>query len=200
MRTFAGLTLTLGFLVLGSGGAAAQSSLEYAAAAAGGSAGSVAGKGLSMAIDKIFRKVDEKGEEALKIAGQPLAAKPAVKATAGALVKAEKELPAMAPSRGRRARPAMRLPQSAVDGGLATYMAPEAAPVRPPVTREQLASVQPGGTAENLVAALGRPSARISIPEEGRLLEIYQYSAGGDVIGAVRLSNGVVSNIRVSGQ
>lgn len=201
MRTAVGLTLTFGFLVLGSGGALAQSSLEYAAAAAGGSAGSVAGKGLSMAIDKVFRKVDEKGEQALKIAGQPQAAKVTAKPGTASAIKAEKDLPPMTPaSRSRRARPAVALPEATASSNLATFSRPPAIPERPPVTRDQLASLQPGESAQNTIAALGRPSARISIPEEGRLLEIYQYSANGHVIGAVRLSGGVVSGVRISGQ
>jgi hypothetical protein len=206
MRTVVGFALTCGFLVLGSGRAAAQSSLEYAAAAAGGSVGGVAGKGLSAAIDKVFRKVDEKGEQALKIAGEPQAAKAPGK-TGKAAVKVEKDLPAMAPAaRGRRSRPAVALPAVALpavapSSDMAAFSrAAAAVPERPQVTRDQLASLQPGVSAQNTIAALGRPSARISIPEEGRLLEIYQYSANGHVIGAVRLSGGVVSGVRISGQ
>jgi hypothetical protein len=200
MRTVVGFALTCGFLVLGSGRAAAQSSLEYAAAAAGGSVGGVAGKGLSAAIDKVFKKVDEKGEQALKIAGEPQAAKAPGK-TGKAAVKVEKDLPAMAPAaRGRRSRPAVALPAAAPSSDMAAFSRAAAVPERPQVTRDQLASLQPGISAQNTIAALGRPSARISIPEEGRLLEIYQYSANGHVIGAVRLSGGVVSGVRISGQ
>ena len=70
-------------------------------------------------------------------------------------------------------------------------------PPRPEPTARDLASVEAGTTREDLVARLGAPSARVLIPEDGQLREVYHFTAGGVHLGTVRLTDGEVSTIEV---
>jgi outer membrane protein assembly factor BamE (lipoprotein component of BamABCDE complex) len=65
----------------------------------------------------------------------------------------------------------------------------------PPATPETIAAIQAGTSRDQLVSSLGTPSARISMFEDGRLVEIYRYSNSGSTVGAVRLANGSVETV-----
>jgi hypothetical protein len=56
------------------------------------------------------------------------------------------------------------------------------------------------GMSREELLKLGEPAGRIAMPEDGRLIEIYQYSSGGKSVGRVRLIDGVVSSIERTGQ
>jgi len=64
------------------------------------------------------------------------------------------------------------------------------------VTPEALASTKVGMTTEQVLAKLGVPAARLTIPEENQLIQIFSYRTAPDKVGAVYLSNGKVSEIR----
>lgn len=65
---------------------------------------------------------------------------------------------------------------------------------------EDLLSVKTGTREDALTAALGAPSSRVTIPEDGHLMEILSYSARGQLLGTVRLDNGEVIGVQTSGQ
>lgn len=44
---------------------------------------------------------------------------------------------------------------------------------------------------------LGTPSSRITMDEDGHLIEVFQYSADGEQIGTIRLTDGAVSGIQL---
>jgi hypothetical protein len=83
----------------------------------------------------------------------------------------------------------------------ATLPLPSAAPapVEPVVkepTPEQVADIQVGASESDVVAALGVPASRVTIPDDdGHLRETYQYWAKGSQIGTVRLDNGYVVKV-----
>lgn len=63
-------------------------------------------------------------------------------------------------------------------------------------TTEALEKLAVGTPAEELEAKLGLPSFRVVVPEEGRLVELYQYSAKGRDVGSVRVVDGKVAEVR----
>jgi hypothetical protein len=55
-------------------------------------------------------------------------------------------------------------------------------------------------TSEELQAAIGKPAFRIVVPENGRLVDICEYSAKGISLGTVRMVDGKVTEIRRANQ
>jgi hypothetical protein len=76
-----------------------------------------------------------------------------------------------------------------------------AAPVAPPppvpeVTASDLKKVETGMKRSD-VLQLGPPTARITMFDDGHLLEIYRYQAKDTTIGVVRLVDGSVSAVQM---
>ena len=185
-------------------GVQAQSLAEHAAAASGATIGTAAGKPLSNAITKIFGQTDASAKKA--------ATAPAIKSTA----KPEAEFAApvqLAPqSGGGGGLPSLGGGSSAParHGGfsqhrgageyaaitptapISTYI-PE--PVRPEPTAEEFATIQLGASEQDVIAKLGQPESKVTIPDDGHLVQICQYWSKGKQIGTVRLDNGQVVNV-----
>jgi hypothetical protein len=71
-----------------------------------------------------------------------------------------------------------------------------AEPVVKEPTAEEVAGIRIGASDQDVVAALGVPASRVTIPDDdGHLRESYQYWAKGSQIGTVRLDNGVVVKV-----
>ncbi len=64
------------------------------------------------------------------------------------------------------------------------------------VTVEDLRKVTTGMSREQLLK-LGSPTGRITMDEDGHLIEIFQYSANGTGLGTVRVTDGAVSGVRM---
>ncbi len=192
MRAFAYIAIA-GSLLLASS-IPAQTLTEHAAAAAGATIGTAGGKQVSNAITKIFGQVDD---TAKKAAG--------AKVEAAAPVKQTSATPAAAPSfaatgsstptrrKPRTPAPDYESTASVNTPVLAARVAEE--PTRKEPTAEELAGIKVGATKKDLLAALGTPASRVTIPDEGHLLEICQYWAKGKPIGTVRLDNGQVVTV-----
>jgi hypothetical protein len=184
--------------------AQAQSLAEHAAAASGATIGTAAGKPLSNAITKIFGQTDT---AAKKAATAPSVTKPTAKPEpeSAPLVQAVPQsgggggsLPAMgggsAPSRHGGFTP------HRAEAELASINPPEPVPSyqEPPrkePTAEDFDTIQVGASEEQVVAALGQPESKITIPDDGHLVQICQYWSNGKQIGTVRLDNGQVVTI-----
>jgi hypothetical protein len=206
MRSLAPIA-KIGSLIVASG-IQAQSLSEHAAAAAGATIGTAAGKPLSNAITKIFNNVDDNAQKAAKNPSKPLTkpeseTKSAKPPATGAIVNAGPPVSgggsgSTQPSSGSRRRTPRS--ESAVNEPVAppTFTI---VPIAPPVKQasaEELALIKVGTTEQELVAALGRPYSRITIPEEGHMLETYQYRANGKPLATIRLDNGQVVTIEPS--
>ena len=204
MRSLATAGLLGSFLLVA--GIQAQSLSEHAAAAAGATIGTAAGKPLSNAITKIFGQVDNDTKKAA-------ATKADVKAQPKSVAPTPTVAPAPAPSLG--AQPA--------DQPLATHSSPASGarrrsshgtsetttasvpviaipvvpvePARKEPTVQELAAVKVGATANEVLAVLGPPESRVTIPDEGHMLEICQYWARGKQLGTIRLDNGQVVTV-----
>jgi hypothetical protein len=180
----------------------AQSMAEAAAAATGGVAGGVAGKQVSDGITAIFGKVDETAKKAAK----PETTKPAVKTpapqrsyTGTAMMDVGPGVPrgvpdSVPPPPGSGGSHRKRVP-------VAVAKAEPVTPLLPPppefaVTREDLKKVYRGMNRED-VLRLGPVSARITMFEEGHLVEMYRYQAQDTTVGRVVLTDGAVSSVEV---
>jgi len=70
------------------------------------------------------------------------------------------------------------------------------APAVPQLKAEDLKKVTAGMSREQ-VLQMGSPAGRITMDEDGHLIEIFQYSTNGTRIGSVRLTDGTVSNVQL---
>lgn len=189
----------LGIVMLATGLALAQSMLEHAAAATGGTIGAAGGKKVSEGITKILNKTGKTTASAGET-GKAASKEPLLKV--GVLEPApETAAPAKAnPTPARRA--SVRSVAADIPAGPAVASQPPAGlplsmPVAPPLppTPEKVAAIPAGASRDDVVSALGAPAARISMYEDGRFVEIYRYSNGGSTVGAVRLANGAVETV-----
>jgi hypothetical protein len=174
---------------------------EAAAAAAGGSIGGAAGKKVSDGISNIFTKVDQTTSKAAHTDGVA----PATRNTAaGTLIEVGpgtpkgdgSSVPPPPPRRLAVRRPAP--PVAAVQPAeveIAPVTPPPPAP--PPVTADDLKTKVTNGMERQDLLRLGQPAARISMFDDGHFVEIFRYMAQDSTIGAVRLTDGAVSNVQV---
>ena len=181
-----------------------QALTEAAGAIAGGSAGSVAGKKVSDGISSVLQKVDATAGKAAKTGAAPGkaiekagekskdSAGTVLQVGPGGVVKDHSLVPP--PPVVRRAATVPPPPPAAV-AAIAPIM-PVAPQPPPAVTAEDLKSIS-GGTSRSEVLKLGAPAARISMYEEGHLVEIYHYQSHDRTVGAVRLRDGSVSSVQV---
>ena len=72
------------------------------------------------------------------------------------------------------------------------------APPPPPVaTAADLRTIVVGSRRSEL-AKLGLPAARITMYDDGHLIEVFRYMSNDTRIGVVRLSDGTVSSVQVN--
>jgi hypothetical protein len=176
-------------------GLSAQSITEAAAAAAGASIGGAAGKKVSDGFTAVMEKVGKQTAKAAedKDAKSKGASKsgPLLEVGPGAPVEALDSVPPPPPARraARRPAPPVRTPAPAA-------ILPEPSRPAPVATADDLRGIAQGMNREE-VLKIGAPAVRITMAEEGRLVEVYRYMAGERHVGMVQLSNGAVSNVQV---
>jgi hypothetical protein len=183
-------------------GLEAQSLAEHAAAASGATIGTAAGKPLSNAITKIFGQTDA---SAKKAASAPVITKSPDRPEAAAPVQLAPqsggggELPSLgggsAPTRhgGFSARRSSREYAAVTPTAPISAYAPE--PVRPEPTAEELATIHVGASEQDVFSRLGQPESKVTIPDDGHMLQICQYWSKGKQLGTVRLDNGQVASV-----
>ena len=189
----------------------AQGLVEHAAAAAGGSAGGVAGKKVSDGLSAIFNKVDKQTAKAA--ASTKGANAPLVEVGPGVPSGAPSDVPDRSSHRASKRNVSLVPPPPAVLHRAALHKpepepvpapipAPIAAPPPPPpppppdVTAADLKTIA-AGAPRAAVLKLGPPSSRITMIDEGHLIEIFRYMSKDDTVGVVRLSDGAVTSVRM---
>ena len=156
---------------------------------------------------------------ATKTAGGPApraAVKSSTKPAAARVSKPEKELETANPPSNARTSgrvvpnsvpdpPPPAVPRAAVSKPTpvpAPKPEPEVAPLLPPppppreASAEDLKSIAPGTIREE-VLKLGIPASRITMIDDGHLVEIYSYANRNATFGVVRLSDGAVSRVEL---
>jgi len=189
--------------------ASAQTMIEYSAAAAGGSAAGVAGKSVSNGLDKVFKSVNQAAKEAeasLKSTkpkmpkAEPLAPAPG-DATTPMTTPARTSHYATATRRYTATRSNAPVLPKKVESFNGQAVSPYVAQlVLPTVTPLDIAGVKAGMRAEDLTMQVGRPAARVVIPDGNRLVEILTYSSREGYAGSVKLSDGQVVDVKPAGK
>ena len=181
-----------------------QSMLEHMSAAAGGSAAGVAGKSVSEGIDKVFSKLDKTMQKAE--ATDAKSAKKDSKDTkaktapppADTTVPNHLSAPAFQSGKSRQPPAIKETAEPAVEQAAMPVLPKQRKPEIPPVTPAQIAQVHMGAERQEVLNQLGRPSSRITIPDNGQLVEIYRYNNKSEFVGSLRLTDGVVSSVRIN--
>jgi hypothetical protein len=185
-----------------------QAMVEAAGAVAGGSIGGVAGKKVSEGITNVFGKVDAVAGKAAKTAKAPEVAVEKAKADkpnggtvlqvgSGAVIKDHSLVPPPPPPVRRAAAdvpPPPPLPKS-----VTALVAIQPIPVLPPppqMSSDDLKTLA-NGTARKDLLKMGAPASRITMYDDGHLIEIYRYQSRDTTLGVVRLSDGSVSSVQV---
>jgi hypothetical protein len=188
----------LGLILLISTTAFSQNLAEFGAVTAGSTVGGASGKAVSNGITAIFGKVDQQT------------------AKAAAATPAKKEVPEPPPFKVSQGVPSednggVPLPPAphkhAAASPIAHYVLPQeitrirslsdVAPTLPPppeMSPEELHKISTG-TPRTDVLRLGTPASKITMFDDGHLVELYSYRQNGQKFGTLRLTDGAVSNI-----
>lgn len=176
-----------------------QAMTEAAAAAAGSTVGSVAGKQVSKGVDRILNKAGSLLGGAAKEKAQE-SQQPVLQVGPG-VPKAKQEafsvpLPPPLP-KAPLVRRVSIAPPPTTPAPAQPELQPAAQPApRPAISRESLQAVTPGMSRQDLLN-LGAPASRISMYQDGRLVEVYRYMQQNQTIGVVRLTDGAVARVEV---
>ncbi|MBX9600062.1 MAG: hypothetical protein K2X35_03620 [Bryobacteraceae bacterium] len=189
-----------------------QAMTEYAVSAAGSTAGAAAAKKLQPSVTNVFSKLDVATKKA---ADQGAARKSLIEVgITKEIVKKEAAVETPRPlavATASRPAPAVKQPprdSASYDPGVPEppasvqnnfrYVA-VLPPPRPLIraTPETLAQIAVGNKRSDVVTRLGAPASKISMVEDGKLTEIYRYTAAGRTLGTVRLANGEVTQVEV---
>ena len=179
-----------------------QAILEHSAAAAGATIGTTAGKSLSNSMDKIFGNLEENTVHAAGVTKedkkkQETALEPQ-SAQAGSEDSTTSDTDSKRVSRSRKGHAKVAARTQPAAAPLISIPAPEP-PVKEPALADLL-NVKTGAKEESLTASLGQPTSKVTIPDDGHLVEILRYTAGGQLLGVIRVDNGEVVNVLPVGQ
>ena len=202
-------------------GAMCQTLSEVGAAATGSVAGGAAGKKVSDGITSVLDKVDQHTTAAAATAPKPAPTKPVapllqvspgvvgtgLPVTGAAPVSPAPRASAKVPVGRAVVTDSVPPPPPLASEAVKRVEAPKPPspvvvvevappPPPPPVTPEDLLALTVGQAREE-VLKLGQPASRITMFEDGHLLEIYRYMSGDITFGVVRLENGAVSQVDV---
>lgn len=191
LLTFAGLALS-------------QAMTDAAAAIAGGSVGGAAGKKVSDGISNVLQKVDAttaKAAKPTKAPEMPVQKAAAPKSSEGAVLQVGpggvvKDHSLVPPPPVRKVAAVVVPPPPPIAPVLAVVEPIRVLPPPPQVTLEEL-KLLASGTPRGEVLKLGAPASRITMYDDGHLVEIYRYQSHDTILGVVRLSDGTVSNVSV---
>jgi hypothetical protein len=185
-------------ILLGGSVASAQTMLEAGAAAAGGTAGGVAGKKVSDGLTRIFGKVDEAAGKSAREAKDANPATPLLEVGPGTPKSDGSAVPPPPPAHhasNRRPAPAAPAPPPAVETPI-PVPPPPPPPPPPEMTAQDMRQVTIGMTRGD-VLKLGEPASRTTMFEEDRLVEIFHYVSKDANLGTIRLSNGAVASVQL---
>lgn len=187
----------LALILLISTTAFSQNLTEFGAVTAGSTVGGASGKAVSNGIDAIFGRVDQQTAKAAAVpTKKEVPEPPPAKVSQGVSLDESGGVP-LPPSAHKRA----------VATPVAHYIVPpeitrirslsDVAPVLPPppeMSPEELRNISTGATRGD-VLRLGAPASKITMFDDGHLVELYSYSQHGQKFGTVRLTDGAVSSV-----
>ena len=207
--------------LLGGVMALGQSLTDHAAAIAGASAGVAGGRVVSDALSRVLesasdttaaaaetRKSDTKKADsrtARGTAGKGGSVLPSSSPAAPVFATPSPGFAASSPGPSAPARPwrAPSADRAVTSSGLPPFVhfdMPPPPPAVPAVTSAQLRAIALGTSRADVVGKVGIPAARITMDDDGRLVEILEYSANGNRVGSVHCSDGRVESVDAAAQ
>ena len=191
----------LALVLLLSPAAFSQSLTEFGAVTAGSAVGGASGKSVSNGINAIFGKVDQQTAKAA--VSNPMAAKPVRKEVPEpppfkAAVSDDNGGVPLPPAPHKRAASLTpvaqyNLPQEITRMRSLSDVAPSLPPPRE-MSPEEFHAIATGMPRTD-VLHLGLPASKITMFDEGHLVEIYSYRQNGQKFGTLHLTDGAVSSI-----
>jgi len=185
-----------------------QAILEHGMAAATGSlAGTIAGKSVSNALDRVLdaTKAAERSSQPARDTQKPVAPDARlnqIRNTYGNLEPRPLTTHSAPVTRRPKVQPSPAQPTGPELPALPRLLAdlhPTPAPAwGPQLTGDDLRQFEAGSERQEVVDKLGTPSSRISIPSGKGLEEILYFSSRGEVVGTVRVLNGRVIRVHVN--
>ena len=185
-------------IMIWAGAAFGQTMTEFGAAAAVGSVGGANGQNVGKGLTAVFGKINA---QTAKAAGKEETSEPALKLGPGQSQDTS-GVPLPPPSSGRGAGTAhdalpviagIAIPAQATQMQTLADVAPSLPPP-PEMSLENLKTVSAGMSRADLLK-LGAPASKISMDEDGHMLEVYSYRLKDQRIGTVRLNNGAVTSV-----
>jgi len=187
----------LAFFVLISSTAFSQNLTEFGAITAGSAIGGASGKSVSNGITAIFGKVDQQTAKAAaaKPTKKDVPEPPPFKVVEGPSDETGGVPLPPAPHKRAAAIPVAQyaLPQEITRIRSLSDVAPTLPPPRE-MSPEELHTISNGMSRADLLR-LGAPASRITMFDDGHLVEVYSYRQNGQRFGALRLTDGAVSSI-----
>ncbi|MDP8989664.1 MAG: hypothetical protein M3N41_06235 [Acidobacteriota bacterium] len=174
-----------------------QNLADFGAVTAGSTVGGASGKAVSNGIDAIFKKANQQTAKAAVTPSKNEVPEPAPLKVSRALPSDDTGGVPLPPSPHKR--PAAStvasyvLPQEITRIGSLSDVAPNLPPP-PEMSPEKFRNISTG-TPRGDVLRLGAPSSRITMFDEGHLVELYSYRQNGQRFGTLRLTDGAVSSV-----
>ena len=190
----------LTFILLITANAFSQNLTEFGAVAAGSAVGGASGKSVSNGISAIFGKVDQQTAKAASKTAKKEDQEVAVLKVARGVPSADTGGVPLPPQEHRHAAaPAIPVARIALPEEITrTRSLAEVATSLPPppeMSAEEFRTISNGMSRADLLK-LGAPASKITMFDEGHLVEIYSYRQNGQNLGALRLTDGAVSSIQ----
>jgi hypothetical protein len=209
-----------GVMVLG------QSLTDHAAAIAGASAGVAGGRVVSDALSRVLesasdttgtaaaetKKADTKKADNRPARGTSAPARGTTATSGSVSALSGPSAPVFAaPSAGfATSSPTPSAPvrpwrgpsadRAVASSGLPALVHFDMPPAPPAVVSAQLRAIAVGTSRGDVVGKVGIPAARITMDDDGHLVEILEYTANGNRVGSVRCSDGHVESVDAAAQ
>jgi hypothetical protein len=187
----------VGAMLLGTSILSAQAFADHAAAIAGASAGVAGARAIKDPLSRILQSASDAAGSGAAQAPKPENKTAVASAPASVPSQAAPSSFAPAPS----ARPGWRRggeSRRVLRGDGTAFSAYENSAPALPVTTAQLRAVASGANRSEVIGSLGVPAARITMDDNGHLVEILQYNANGARVGSVRCSDGRVESVNTA--
>lgn len=187
----------LAFILLISATAFSQNLTEFGAITAGSTVGGASGKAVSNGITAIFGKVDQQtATAAAKPVSRDVPEPLTSKVSQG--VRSDDNGGVPPPPEPHKRAAALPVAQFALPQGINwTRSLSDVAPTLPPpheMSPEEFHTISSGMSREDLLRK-GAPASKITMFDDGHLVEVYSYRQNGQKFGTLRLTDGAVSSI-----
>lgn len=187
----------LALILLLSTAAFSQNLAEFGAVTAGSTVGGASGKTGSNGINAVFGKVDQQtAKAAVTPAKKDVPEPPPFKVSQGVSSDDTGGVPLPPAARKRTAASPVAhyvLPQEITRIRSLSDVAPTLPPPRE-MSPEEFRKISTGASRGD-VLRLGTPASRITMFDDGHLVELYSYRQNGQKFGTLRLTDGAVSNV-----